>query len=603
MSMNARIYPHPGGAIVEGIGGVWRPREDFACRVVGPDGHEAAFSQAKRQEGPFQTGVGEGFYRRYQDFPGLPGLIIETRVWVETATGDVRYDLIPLSDAPIREILWPAPFEMDEAEGRTVLPVMQGCLLDNYGGGAGRFDGPLAPCSRGMTMRFFSQYRAQGGYVMLTDSPFDCGLLLDARAGESVRVGLRWTAQLGRVGRERRARLRLMAPGRDYNDAATIYRAFVKAAGTLVTLREKIARNPRVAEYIGIPVCHAQSYIHIKPESLYYDPSDPAHNDNLTTFDQVGEKLKRLHGLGAEKLCLHLDGWQRRGYDNLHPDALPPCQAAGGWAGLKRLKDTCHDLGYFFGVHDQYRDYYYDCDSFDLENAARQIDGNYENICAWYGGRQTVLCAKQALDYVRRNYNQMDREGVLPDNVYLDVFSVVDLDECDNPAHRMTREECAHFRALCYRDVAARGVVMQGEELVDWALPYIDFVHHAPFALDRDWDKGRAIGRAIPLEFLTYHDCLIAPFFPQRGGFGVPEEVDGGLLSLLYGCATYIPDDADEAAVARMREITAWQKKVQLLPMTRHEFLSDTRQICHFQDGSSAQVDFATGQYTLEQSR
>ena len=597
--MDLRICPCPGGAVVSGMCGEWRPREDFCCRVILEDGREAPFASARQETGEYKTGVGEGFYCRYTDFPQAPGAAIETRVWVEAATGHVRYDLIPLTDFAMREILWPAPMEMESREGKTALPFMQGCLLDNFAGGAGRFDGPQIPCSRGMTMAFFAQYDRRGGYVMIAESPFDCGLWVDAREGESVRVCLRSMAVMGRSGGDRHMRLIGMEPGSDYNRAAEIYREYVKEAGGLVTLREKAERNPRAAEYVGIPVCHTISYIHIKPESAYYDPEHPQSNDRLTTFDQVGEKLERLKGLGVEKLCLHLDGWQRRGYDNLHPDALPPCEKAGGWEGLKRLKDTCHRLGYYFGIHDQYRDYFYDCDSFDLENAARRPDGGYEDICVWYGGRQTVLCGKLALDYVRRNYARMDAHGTLPDNAYLDVFSVVDLDECVNPAHRMTREECAMARAKCFRHVGAKGVVVQSEECVDWALPYIDFVHHMPFALDEDWDKGKAIGHAIPLEFLVYHECIIAPFFPIKGGFGVPEDVDGGLLSLLYGCGTYIMEDADEKAVERMKAITQWQRKVQYRPMTRHEILEGRRERCEFEGGYACTVDFETGEYAL----
>ena len=593
--MNTTLYPHPGGAIIERAGLILTPRGDFPCRVIARDGREITFSDAHCETGDYKTGVGKGFYCRYTDFPGLADLALETRVWIETATGDVRFDLIPLSDADISEALWPAPFDMDAPDGHTALPVMQGGLLDNYAGGAGRFDGPQWPCSRGMTMRFFAQYSHGGGYVMMTDTPFDTGLLIDAKPGASVRASFRSLAQLGRVGRERNFRLSFLSPGQDYNDAAAAYRKRIRAEGGLVTLREKIARNPRVAEYIGIPIFHTESYIHIKPESRYYVPDDPAHNDRLVTFDEVGEKLHRLKRAGVEKLCLHLDGWQKRGYDNLHPDALPPCRAAGGWEGLRRLKGTCRELGYFFGVHDQYRDYFCDCDSFDLENAARDLSGGYPEICVWYGGRQTVLCGKVALDYVRRNYNAMEAEGVLPDNAYLDVFSVVELDECDNPAHRMTRGECAVARAKCFCDVASRGVVLQSEEAVDWAVPYIDFVHHAPFALDQGYDRGHFIGRGIPLEYLVYHDCLIMPFFPVKGGFGVPDDVDGGLLSALYGCGTYIMENADERAVARMKSITDWQKKVQLRPMIRHEFLSPTRQMCVFEGSCTSTVDFETG--------
>ena len=601
--MSVAIYPTVNGAAVEKGDMIWQIRADFRCCVRGRDGRTAYFDEAACSVRAYRCGVGQGVSYRLSGFKGFERLAIEARIWVETATDDVRYELIPLCDDDVADILWPAPFEMESADGCSVLPLMQGCLLRNFEGGAGRMQGDVEPCSRGMTMRFFAQYDARGGYVMLADSLYDSGLRLDAQSGESVRVSIRHLAQLGRVGRERSLRMKLMAPGADYNDAAMLYRAYIKERGELITLREKIARNPKVAEYIGIPICHTVSYVHIEPASAYYRADQPEHNDHAVTFDEIGARLKRLRGMGVEKLCLHLDGWQRRGYDNLHPDALPPAEIAGGWDGLVRLSDLCHRLGYFFGIHDQYRDYYYDCDSFDLENAARRLDGGYPEISEWYGGRQTVLCAKKAVDYVRRNYNAMAERGVLPDNAYLDVFSVVELDECDNPAHRMTREECAQARAACFNNVSSRGVVLQSEEAVDWAIPYMDFVHHAPYATEKDWYTGGFIGRAVPLEQLVYHDCLMMPLFAQKGGFGIPADVDGGLMSLLYGSGTYIADDAGEAAIERMKAITAWQKKVQLKPMLRHAFLGGRRERCEFEGGCSAEVDFETGDYTLVEGK
>ena len=598
--MVTKLVPVTCGAIVDGDGGLWKPLPDFQCYVAAKDGHKALFSEARCETHDFRTGVGEGIRSVYTEFQGIPGLCIETRIWLEKSSGNVRYDLIPLNDCEIREIAWPAPFEMDSPEGRTVLPLMQGALLKNYSGGAERFNGSVLPNSRGMTMRFFAQYDSRGGYVMLVDTAFDCGLLIDALPDKPVRVSCRWEAQLGRIGRERHLCLTTLKPGQDYNQAAKIYRAYIKSRGELVTLKEKIARNPKVAEYTNIPICHVRSNIHIQPGSHFYRPDEPAFNDRTVTFDAVGERLGWLKRLGVDKLCLHLDGWGKRGYDNLHPDILPPCEAAGGWEGLARLRKTCHDLGYFFGIHDQYRDYYYDCESFDIENAARGTNGKYEECDFWYGGRQTVLCAKQAVNYVRRNYNELALHDCQPDNAYLDVFSVVELDECDNPAHRMTREECAKARAACFREVASRGIVVQSEELVDWALPYIDFVHWMPFALDKGYEKGNAIGDGIPLQFLVYHDCLISPYYPYKGGFGVPEDVDGYLLSLLYGCATYVLDDSNESDIRRMNEILSWQKQVQPKPMIKHEFTGTTKQRCIFEGGAACEVDFATGEYRFD---
>ena len=206
-----------------------------------------------------------------------------------------------------------APFEMDSDEGRTVLPLMQGSLLKNYNGGAERFNGSILPNSRGLTMRFFAQYDRRGGYVMLIDTAFDCGLLLDALPGIPVRVSCRWEAQLGRIGRERHLCLTMLKPGQDYNRAAMIYRGYIRSHGELVTLKEKIARNPKVTEYLNIPICHSVSNIHIQPGSHFYRPDDPEFNDRIVSFDEVGERLRRLKRLGVEKLCLHLDGWGKRG--------------------------------------------------------------------------------------------------------------------------------------------------------------------------------------------------------------------------------------------------------------------------------------------------
>ena len=134
---------------------------------------------------------------------------------------------------------------MESREGQTVLPFMQGSLLQNYGGGAERFNGAILPNSRGMTMRFFAQYDSRGGYVMLVDTAYDCGLLVDALPGMPVRVCCRWEAQLGRIGRERRLRLAMLKPGQDYNQAAMIYRAYIKSRGELVTLGRRQQETPK----------------------------------------------------------------------------------------------------------------------------------------------------------------------------------------------------------------------------------------------------------------------------------------------------------------------------------------------------------------------
>ena len=95
-------------------------------------------------------------------------------------------------------------------------------------------------------------------------------------------------------------------------------------------------------------------------------------------------------------MYLHLDGWAEPGYDNHHPDYLPACIEAGGWEGMKSLVDTMHRLGFMFGIHDQYRDYYLDAPTFDPAYATMLPDGTYPQHARWAGGPQTYLCGTQA---------------------------------------------------------------------------------------------------------------------------------------------------------------------------------------------------------------
>ena len=142
--------------------------------------------------------------------------------------------------------------------------------------------------------------------------------------------------------------------------------------------------------------------------------------------------------MGIKKLYLHLDGWAEPGYDNQHPDILPPCIQAGGWDGLKKLSDTMQTYNYMLGLHDQYRDYYFNAKSFDPANACMNEDGSIFDMARWAGGRQSLLCASQAAMYVKRNFTELLKHGIYLEASYLDVFTCNEGDECFNPEHMMT---------------------------------------------------------------------------------------------------------------------------------------------------------------------
>ena len=97
---------------------------------------------------------------------------------------------------------------------------------------------------------------------------------------------------------------------------------------------------------------HCAGKSHVTPDSRYYDQAHPENNDRLVPFSHWEERVRRLREKGVHRLYLHQDGWGQPGYDNQHPDYLPPCREMGGWEGMKSLADTLDACGYLFGIHD-----------------------------------------------------------------------------------------------------------------------------------------------------------------------------------------------------------------------------------------------------------
>ncbi|MCQ2430980.1 MAG: DUF5696 domain-containing protein [Clostridia bacterium] len=562
------------------------------CRIILPDGRVSRFSDAVCASEPLKNGIGAGVKQRWSGFPEIPALELECRIYAENATGDIIFELIPIHDAEIEEILWPAPFENPKADAYTVLPLMQGALVPNYTKQTFPDAWDIIPgyteyrhsCSRSMYMSFFGQYDGEGGSMTILETRYDAAMTVQSGEGQPVLCAARWRESLGMIRYPRRLRVKCFAPGADYNDMAQAYRAYVDAQGELITLKQKAAKNPKVKELIGKPIVHTHIWYHTQPDSDAYDKDHPEKNDRRQSFDAVGEKLRRLKDHGLMDAVVHLDGWGRRGYDNQHPDYLPPAEDLGGWDGMKRLANTCHKLGYFFGTHDQYRDYFYDADTFDESYAVHNRDGGVSSHAIWMGGKQTFLCATQAPYYVRRNFGEIKAHDIHLDNTYLDVFSCVELDECYSPEHPMTREQCAEYRMKCFDLVSSDGILVQSEEGIDWAFPGLIFVHHAPFAPSNCPGPEKSAGIPIPLLEMVYHDCLITPYTPSG---------DNLLFGWLTGGATYIDEDADAETIAECNARTAWQKQVQMRKIIHHELIDGNpcRQKVSFEGGFTAEID------------
>ncbi len=369
---------------------------------------------------------------------------------------------------------------------------------------------------------------------------------------------------------------------------------------------------PAVDQLIGSGFVHTGIKTHVRENSDFFDKDQPDKNNHLTTFAQREAQMRELYKAGVRKVYLHLDGWAQPGYDNQHPDYSPACEEAGGWKGMKSLADTMHELGYLFGIHDQYRDYYLSAPSFDEDYACRLTDGTIPQHQRWAGGPQSYLCATQAPHYVKRNFARLRENNIELDCAYLDVFTCNEGDECNNPRHRMSRRDCYEARNHCFDYLMSQGILPSSEEVNDWCVPSMVFSHYAPYDFMLREPGSPKYGVPVPLFNLVYHDCLIEPWMMDR----VSDEEDYMLYALLNGGAPYLLrdgaypnfDGSFETVGLSLREdirrsgvVSELHEKVAKCEMVCHELVDGDYEIHRtiFSDGTTVTVDFRRQTYEI----
>ena len=602
-------------------GDSWNWGEGFRPRMECEEG-TIYFADAKKiSHEEWKTGIGHGILSHFEGFElngADAGIAFDTIVWIEEVSGDVFFEWVPLSTetVKVKSVYWPGYMEFDEKKDSwyTLLNWQQGLLVPNTWKTAVDkvvFDGFMG--TAGAYMPWFGQVKDRAGYIAICEQPWNAAYYTEHPAeGPYTHVGIRWEPSLGKMD-YRRVMKYSFVKDCDYNDLCKIYRNYVIEKGRFKSLAEKAVKTPSIDQLIGSAFLHKGIKTQVMTNSDFYDAENPDKNNHLTPFSVRTEEIKKFHELGVEKLYLHLDGWAEPGYDNQHPDYLPACEKAGGWKAMKELSDTMHECGYLFGIHDQYRDYYYAAKTFDENFATRLADGTIPSHARWAGGPQTYLCATQAPFYVKRNFTEIMDNGIKLDCAYLDVFTCNEGDECSHPWHKMTRRECYEYRNTCFEYLLSKGILPSSEEVNDCAIPSLVFCHYAPydFMLDRPGSPKKGI--PVPLFNLVYHDCLIEPWMMDK----VSEEEDYMLYAVLNGGAPYLVRDGAyqntdgsfaggveisiEDQIKRCKVVSDLHEKVAKCEMVRHEMVDGNPEVQRttFADGTVVTVDFQAQTYQI----
>lgn len=528
----------------------------------------------------------------------------------------------------IQAVYFPAPFNAKKKgkESYHIDAMRQGFLLpdgykENFLSTFG-FANYLRKINTGdCYMPFWGRVCDGHAFTAIVDTPYDaCMFSAFGRHGAFVN-SVHWMSSLGKLSYERKIKFIFHETG-DYNTVAKDYRKYLIEENQFVSIDDKIKANKNIKKLVGCSVLHHKIYSKINEKSKFYDKNGT--NEVLyATFYERAEQMKKLKSAGLDKLYIHTDGWGKDGYDNNHPYILPPCKAAGGWDGLREFARVSRELGYIFALHDQYRDFYYSSPVFDMNKAVTKIDGSHPYCSIWDGGEHTFLCASQALDFVKKTYSELEERGIDVQGAYLDVFSVMNGDECFHPGHKITREESIKHRASCFDYLNEKGFVMSSEEPAMQLLNHIALVHHGPFTL-RPQENGKAVGIPVPLGNLVFHDCIMVPW-NWFNNWGIPKGVNGDLYCALCAGMPYInpfgtgiekigtdnrtadtellDDNGLKKEIERVRPLAELQAKLYNKEMVKHEFLGCyEKQKATYSDGTTVTINLKENIYEIKEN-
>ncbi len=569
--------------------------------------HRIQLSAAKRIHiEDFNTAVDAGVRAVYDSFfigtRKLP-ISVDTTVRVDYETKKIIFEVEIIGDeaGSIISLHWPQSIEFDDEDktAYTVIPMMQGTLIPSKWHNTvlvndGRYyhhDG---------FMPWFGQRWGEQGYFMNTVTADDAGYNVDHIPRVRTRISNVWYPTLGQMRYLRCCELTLYGKC-DYNDFCRTYRSYVIERGKFVSLKEKAERNPALKKRIGLPLIQEYIYVSANPTSIRYSDSHPEWNRYFVTFDQRAEQLRRLRDLGLVRAQIHIDGWGSNGYDSAHPDVYPPHRDTGGAEGLKRFIKTCKEFGFEVDLHDQYHDFYRNAPSFNAYQAIQDSENNLPGARDCYGGDQNFLCTQFALQYIRRNYRILEKNGIRPDGVHLASFAGSNLDECYHPAHKVSRSDCIAGRKAALSYLQSKGYVTCSDEPIDCFIDKLDTVIHAPYSLTPiEWD-GMCNGIPVPLFSLVYHDAIIVPWFGnsrKKGGWGIPKSDYAIDHAILNASPTGMEIDADSEEIKKALHCCDLASELAFVPMIRHEILSDDSRIqrTRFADGTSIEVNFDTNE-------
>ena len=227
-------------------------------------------------------------------------------------------------------------------------------------------------------------------------------------------------------------------------------------------------------------------------------------------FKQIADEFKR-QGIGGAEFCLV--GWNVGGHDGRWPQIFPVEPSLGGEAKLKEAIAYAQGLGYQVVAHCNHRDAYLIADSWDAEYIReKNADGTLRRgKTTWGGGRMYTICPKRAYEKFALQQMPMVRAMGFKGLHYLDVYSCVGAERCDDPRHPLNEREgtkyVGHILQLgrdTFGGISSEGSYDQNAGQLDYVL-YVSFAR--PFEAAT---YAGLVDRLVPMFQLVYNGIIFS---------------------------------------------------------------------------------------------
>ena len=269
--------------------------------------------------------------------------------------------------------------------------------------------------------------------------------------------------------------LQVMFPGKgDYMAIAKAYRPLAAERGMLVPWMQKIDAVTERKKLFGainfkLWACLDRRMNAASTEQKFLEVD--------WTFDEAAQVAGHLkNDLKLDRVLFILGGWTHRGYDNEHPDIMPPAPECGGGTALADCSRRVQKLGYVFGLHDNYQDIYRDSPSWSESLVMKHRDGSLVKGGVWWGGQAYLICSQESIKLARRPQNlPAVKELTHANSYFFDTTFAAGLQECYDPHHPLQKPDDMRCKQeLCDYGRSEFGI-FGSEDGREWAIAHADF--------------------------------------------------------------------------------------------------------------------------------